>query len=145
MNFKTFELNNVIKRELMVVGVLAVVLVVSIVPALLHSRAEVRDGVLRDGAGSIKRQMEMENNELGYYPANFVVGAPYEFSVTQVEGSSAIGWEVRVKLENRHTAQSGYDYEEGRNYYYRIDTVGNDTYYVVCGGENICGAERREE
>lgn len=124
-----------------VVGGLIVVLLVFLVPALLHARAERRDGIRRQEVRQFKQLMEERNNELGFYPYE-LDASPHVFVVTEGEGQQADGWYLRAELENQAEPTAGFD--EEYNVYYRVVREDEKTYYDICGGTLRCGVEDHE-
>lgn len=127
------------KKEYAVLAVLALVLLISILPALRYARREKRDGVRRDALVELKHKLEEANNKLGYYPVTFSA-TPYQFVVTHGDGKKAIGWYIRTVLENKHADEKGFDFEGNHNFYYRLSSEHGSTFYDICGGDDTCGA-----
>lgn len=130
---------SIAKKEFIILACLALFLVVSILPSLQYARREKRDGIHLAALVEVKHTLEQVNNKLMYYPLDFSA-APYQFVVTHEEGKQAIGWYLRMSLENTHPAESGFDFEGEHNYYYRISQERGVTMYDICGGDERCGA-----
>lgn len=134
---KSHILDTRAKREYLVLALCAIVLLALLVPSLFYARREYRDGVERENIARLKRQLEDINNEKGYYPLTFSA-LPYEYHVTKADSIQALEWYVRGVLENPHESFSGFDAEEGHNFWYRYMNDGNTTYYEICGGAPAC-------
>ena len=113
-----------------------------LIPSLLFARREYRDGIQRENIARLKRQLEDINNDKGYYPVT-LSALPYEYHVTKTEGEKALAWYVRGVLENSHESASGFDAEEGHNFYYRYMNDGKKTYYEICGGTPNCDITKK--
>lgn len=126
------------RKELSALVALGVLFVILLLPALLHARQETRDGIRRDELAAFKQVLERENNDTGSYPLEFNA-SPHKYVVDRQDEGGALEWRLRAQLENNPRPTAGFDYEAGRNYYYRIVREDGFTYYEVCGGESTCG------
>lgn len=122
--------------ELVVVGVVCVVFVALLVPALRSARREARDGMRRADVLEVKHELEDYFNQYERYPLEFDAG-PYQYVVTRAEGNAARAWYIRAQLENSAAPEAAFDLEY--NIYYRVVRDGAVTYYDICGGELHCG------
>lgn len=130
-------MNTRAKREYLVLGVCAFLLIILIIPSLLHARRETRDGIQREAIAQAKRNLEDVNNKLGYYPVSFSA-APFTYYVTIKEGNKALGWYIAGPIENSQKLGSFYDAEEGHNFFYRYVQENGKTVYEICGGNLQC-------
>lgn len=130
-------MDSIARRELVVAGLLILLVGALLFPALQHARREYRDGVRRTEIAERKRQLEQYFNAHETYPLTFNA-APHEYIVTNSDGRGATGWYVRAQLENPASTTSGFDYEEGHNFYWRITNDEGRTLYEVCGGTLHC-------
>lgn len=113
---------------------------IAVAPAAQYARREARDGERREGAALAKRHLERYNNEHEQYPLTLPGGSRQYVVLTEHDGG-AEAWYIRTPLENAAPNFSGYDFESGRNYYYRIVNENGHTFYDVCGGTALCGAD----
>ncbi len=143
MYYTIYRMDTLGKREVGVIIALAVLLVVSIIPALLDARREARDGAQRDALAAVKRKLEDVNNKIGYHSVDFDA-SPFMFVVTQQSGKQALGWYVRAELEQNLTPLSGFDFEGEHNFYYRVSRENGQTFYDICGGNDTCGGPKLE-
>lgn len=130
------------RREYIVLGLLVIVFLGALLPSLLHSRRERRDGIRRSELVAFKQLMEQKNNELGYYPTEFDA-TPHQFIVTEQNEEQALEWYLRAQLENTPQPTAAFDLE--RNVYFRIVHEGGLVFYDICGGTSTCGAPPRQE
>lgn len=128
-------MNATARKEIVVVGLLAVVLLAGVSVAGWHARREARDGVRRAEVRNIKHELEMYFNEHETYPLIFD-DAVHEYVVVEQDEKGAIGWYVRGELENKAEPTAGFDLEY--NVGYRVVTEGGRTFYDLCGGNYKC-------
>lgn len=133
-------MNRIAIFEYSVLSSLLIVFASFLIPSLYEARRDARDTERIENLASIKRSLEMKNNELGYYPKDFDA-EPYQFIVVQDEGQQALSWYLRAKLERDVQPRNGVDQEPGRNYFYRIVRDGNTIFYDICGGILRCDVE----
>jgi hypothetical protein len=68
-------------------------------------------------------------------------GWQYLYCVTDVDGTSALSWFLRTRLERKPEPDAGLDLERDHNFYYRITSEGGAAFYDICGGLSRCGVE----
>jgi len=129
------------KKEYMVLGILCLIFLAMLFPALQSSRREVRDGIRRNELVQFKVLLEQYFNEYNEYPLEFDA-SPHEYVVTEVDGDEAMAWYLRAKLENGGEAGSGFDLEH--NVFYRVFIDDGLTFYDICGGGSECGFEGKK-
>ncbi len=130
-------MNTLAKKEAFIIGLIVVLFILLFIPALLHSRAEKRDGIRRDEIAERKTDLELYFNDHDAYPLEFDA-SPHHYVVTERDQSGATHWFLRAVLENPADTGAHYDAESGRNYYYRVQQVDGQTVYDVCGGGPDC-------
>lgn len=123
--------------EFAVIGLLALIFGLALLPAARFSRREQRDEIRRDAVAAAKIKLEQYFNKHNQYPLEFEVPT-YQYVVTQKDATSALGWYVRAELENPHRSTSDFDFDAGRNYRYRVVNQDDKVFYDVCGGEDPC-------
>lgn len=126
------------RREALVFLVGVVIFLALLFPALMYARRETRDGIRRNEIAAFKQVLEQYYNTHETYPRVFDA-SPHEYVVSEADGAGAKSWYLRAQLENKHTAEAGYDEDEGRKYNFRLVQEGSVTFYEVCGGTPECG------
>lgn len=121
------------KREYFVLAVLVIIFIAALIPALLTTRAEVRDGLRKQDITRLKRSLEDFYNIHKYYPMTYEA-TPYSYHVTSQEESGATGYFLEAQFEVEQKDQTTFDEDESRKFHYRILHQENKILYRVCGG-----------
>lgn len=125
------------KREYLVIGLCVLLLLLAVLPSLQYARREYRDGLRREELAAVKRQLEDIYNKKNAYPVDFSLPV-HRYFVTSREEDRANAWYIQASMENPHETSSGYDAEEGHNFYYRYMQQAGQTFYEICGGDLSC-------
>lgn len=130
-------MNALAKYEVWGLAAAAIIFLLLLIPAMQHSRAEARDGIRRQEIADRKIELEQYFNAHEAYPLEFDA-SPHEYVVAEQDEVGATRWYLRAVLENSAATKADYDAESGRNYHYRVQQVGDNTVYDVCGGGPDC-------
>lgn len=121
-------------REYLVLTFLLLIFVVLLIPSLLTTRAEIRDGLRKQDIATLKHNAEMYFNEHNIYPTS-LDASPYRYVVTKTQDQAASGYYIEAELEVEQLDQTAFDEDELRKYHFRILHEDNKILYRVCGGE----------
>lgn len=130
-------MRNVAKLEISSLFLFFIVFAILLLPAALHTRRELRDGIRRNELTNFKTELEKYYNKHETYPLVFNAN-PHQYFVVNKDSKGAIKWFLRAKMENPHKAEKGFDEEVEHNYYYRYSNENNNTYFDICGGLYKC-------
>lgn len=160
------------KLEYVAVAAMSAALLLLLLPAMLHARADTRDDLRRTDLANLKRAAEMYFNQHAFYPtpaagqaactkgddANSWLfgnespllkeqhidaiphdvregrGHAYQYCVTDTVDNAAAGYYFQAQLEVDQPDTVDHDYDESRNYDYRVLHEDGQTLYRVCGG-----------
>ena len=121
------------KHEYLVLAILAVIFIVALIPSLLTTRAEIRDGQRKQNITQHKRSLEDYYNIHEYYPMTYEA-TPYSYHVSSHNKLGATGYYLEAQFEVEQKDQTAFDEDESRKFHYRILNQDNKTFYRVCGG-----------
>ncbi|MFH1353993.1 MAG: hypothetical protein ABIH36_01775 [bacterium] len=124
------------QREYLTLAILLIVFIAFLVPSLLTTRAEVRDGLRKQEITRLKRSLEDYYNIHESYPLTFDA-SPYRYVVTGQDESGATGYYLEAQFEVEQKNQAAFDEDESRKFHYRILHQENKILYRVCGGSEL--------